>query len=59
MYYYSEYYTIILYRHSGIPSKSAARSDDLKCRPFRKKFFGQAQKDVKPLAKISDDFFCF
>ena len=41
---------------SGVPSTSAARGNDLKCRPFRKKNFS-AGKNVNPQAKISDDFF--
>ena len=44
-------YVIIV---SGVPSTRAARGDDLKCRPVRKRFFGPAQK-VNQLAKISDD----
>jgi len=30
---------------SGVPSTSAARGDDLKCRPFRKKVVSPAEKN--------------
>ena len=42
---------------SGVPSTSAARSDDLKWRPFRKNLFPLAEKNVNQHPKISDDFF--
>jgi len=42
---------------SGVPSTSATRDDDLKCRPFRKKSFISVGKNVNQHAKISDNFF--
>ena len=43
-------------RTSGVPITSAARGDDFKCRPFRKKIFSVG-KNVNQNAKISDDLF--
>src|SRR6218665_2912669 len=41
---------------SGVPSTSAARGDDLKCRPFRGKHFS-TPKNVNQHRKTSDDLF--
>src|SRR6218665_2178298 len=42
---------------SGVPRTSAALGDDLKCRPFRNKFLGPAQKNSTNSPKFLTIFF--
>jgi len=42
---------------SGVPSTSAARGANLKCRPFLNNFLGSAEKNFNQVATVSDDLF--